>query len=215
MLMIGPRLLMRDYRLADAEAIGAAIDESRSSLARWTPDIARRQTPAEIRAGLKILAAKREQGHRLVFGLWERTSRCFLGEIGLYQVDWERRSAEVGYWLRQAARGHGYAAEGLELVCDQARHALGLHQLEAHIAPDNLASRRVAERAGFCVAGQRPATPYWDGDVPHVLIYTRVLDAADPVELTMGPMATCTASTTRVGRSGPRGAGRSCHLVAH
>jgi RimJ/RimL family protein N-acetyltransferase len=176
--MIGARLVVRDYRLADAEAACTAIQESRASLARWVPDIARHQTPAEVRAALQRLATLRLQARGLVFGLWERTSGDFLGEVGLYRVDWARRSGEVGYWLRQSARGHGYAAEGLALLCDQARSGLGLRRLEAHIAADNLASRRVAERQGFQCVGQRPAVPRWDGAVDRMLIYARLLEPA-------------------------------------
>jgi RimJ/RimL family protein N-acetyltransferase len=174
--MISPRLVVRGYRPADAEAVWHAIEESRPSLARWVPDIARRQTPAEVRAGLEFLASQRERGQGLVFGLWERASGGFLGEVGLYQLDWDRRSAEVGYWLRETARGRGYAAEALELVCGQARGSLELRHVEAHIAPDNVASRRVAERQGFRIVGQRPAVAQWDGDVRCVLIYSRALE---------------------------------------
>lgn len=174
--MISSRLVVRNYRLADAQAISHAINESRPSLARWVPDIARRQTLAEVRVGLELLAGQRECEQRLVFGLWERASGAFLGEVGLYQLDWDRRSAEIGYWLRQSARGRGYAAEGLELVCTLASGGLALRQLEAHVAPENVASRGVAERHGFRITGQRPAVSEWDGDVVHVLIYTRELD---------------------------------------
>ena len=174
--MIGARLVLRRYRLADAEAIWAAIEESRASLAHWVPDIARRQTLAQVRSGLEFLAAQRKVGRGLVYGVWERASGRFVGEVGLYQRDLDRRSAEVGYWLRQTARGQGYAAEALELVCDHAAGAdLDLRQLEAHIASDNVASQRVAERQGFHIVSQRPAVPHWDGDVPCVLIYTRTL----------------------------------------
>jgi RimJ/RimL family protein N-acetyltransferase len=173
--MISPRLIVRDYRSTDAQAVWQAIDESRPSLARWVPDIARRQTPAEVRAGLECLAGQRERGQGLVFGVWERASGDFVGEVGLYQLQWDRRFAELGYWLRQTARGRGYAAEALELVCAYARSLLELRHVEAHIAVDNVASRRVAERQGFCAVGQRPAIPQWDGNVDSVLIYTRTL----------------------------------------
>jgi RimJ/RimL family protein N-acetyltransferase len=173
--MISPRLVVRDYRLADTQAIWQAIDESRPSLARWVPDIARRQSSAEVRAGLELLAGQRQNRQGQVFGLWERTSGAFVGEVGLYQLDWDRGSAEIGYWLRQTARGRGYVTEALELVCAHARTVLELRHVEAHIAANNVASRRVAERHGFRIIGSRPAVREWDGDVPRVLIYTRAL----------------------------------------
>jgi RimJ/RimL family protein N-acetyltransferase len=168
--MIGPRVVAREYRLTDGDAICYAIDESRPSLARWVPDIARRHTTSEVREGLELLARDSLMGRRLVCGLWELASGRFIGEAGLYELDWGRRYAEVGFWLRQSARGRGYASEALDLLTEHAR-GLGLRKLEAHIAPDNVASRRLVERRGYRVVGRRPARPEWDGDVPFILIY--------------------------------------------
>jgi RimJ/RimL family protein N-acetyltransferase len=176
--MIGVRLVMRHYRRTDAEAVCEAIQESRTSLARWVPDIARYQTVDQVSSALSSLESMRSRAERLVFGLWERSSRRFVGEVGLYDVNWESRSAEVGYWLRETARGLGYAAEGLGFVSELAVRGLGMRQLDAHIAIDNLASMRLAERMGFRCVGQRPATPQWDGDVDRVLIFRHTVEPA-------------------------------------
>jgi RimJ/RimL family protein N-acetyltransferase len=60
--------------------------------------------------------------------------------------------AETGYWLGPAARGRGYATEAVRAV---ARHAfgLGLTRIELLAAVGNVASQRVAERAGFTREG--------------------------------------------------------------
>jgi RimJ/RimL family protein N-acetyltransferase len=176
--MISLRLVLRAYRVADVEAVWHAIEESRASLSRWVPDIGRRRTAAEVRAGLAQLAGECGTGRRLVVGLWERASGRFLGEAGLYQMEPGRLSAEVGYWLRRTARGQGFATEAVQILMEHAGRELGLRYLEAHIAPENTASRRLAERQGFHLVGHRPADPRWDGDVDRVLIYARTLDAA-------------------------------------
>ncbi len=60
-------------------------------------------------------------------------------------------SGEVSYWTHAWQRGRGYAARSLRLLCGYAS-SVGITTLEAYVAPDNLASRRVSEAAGF-VAG--------------------------------------------------------------
>jgi RimJ/RimL family protein N-acetyltransferase len=57
-------------------------------------------------------------------------------------------SGEVSYWTHAWQRGRGYAARSLCLLCDHAA-SLGIWRLESYVAPDNLASRRVSEAAGF------------------------------------------------------------------
>ena len=57
-------------------------------------------------------------------------------------------SAQVCYWTSGNDRGYGYATRSLVLLLRYAR-AIGIRQAKAHIAADNHASRRVAEKAGF------------------------------------------------------------------
>jgi RimJ/RimL family protein N-acetyltransferase len=59
-----------------------------------------------------------------------------------------RGSAHVCYWISPADRGYGYATRSLVLLLRYAR-TIGIRQAKAHIAADNHASRRVAEKAGL------------------------------------------------------------------
>ena len=62
-----------------------------------------------------------------------------------------RGSARIRYWTSAADWGHGYATRSLLLLLRYAR-AVGIRQATAHIAADNHAARRVAEKAGFLSA---------------------------------------------------------------
>ena len=55
----------------------------------------------------------------------------------------------IAYHVFPAWRGHGFAARALDLVAEWAFSHLGLHQLVLEIDEGNVASIRVAERAGF------------------------------------------------------------------
>jgi RimJ/RimL family protein N-acetyltransferase len=61
-------------------------------------------------------------------------------------------SAHVSYWTSAGERRHGHATRSLTLLLEYGR-SIGITRYEAHIAPDNLASRRVSEKAGFRWAG--------------------------------------------------------------
>ena len=67
-----------------------------------------------------------------------------VGSIGSWDAGDDR---EVGYWLGRDHWGYGYATEALQafLEVDRAR------PLTAHIAVQNVASRRVLEKVGFSV----------------------------------------------------------------
>jgi [ribosomal protein S5]-alanine N-acetyltransferase len=59
--------------------------------------------------------------------------------------------------------GRGYLSEGLALVIRHAFEDLRLHRLEAQIQPENSASLRLVERAGFRREGYSPELLFIDG----------------------------------------------------
>ena len=69
--------------------------------------------------------------------------------------------AEFGYFLAPSARSRGIATRALRLVVDWSFETPGLIRLELYTHPENDASGRVAERAGFTREGVRRA---WDLD---------------------------------------------------
>ena len=171
--MVGDRVAIRTYRSDHARAVWEAIEESRESLAAWIPDIAQRRTVAEVRGGLEILEHARLRAERVLFGIWRRRDGRFLGEVGLHEVNRAAATAVVGYWLRSSARSHGFIDEALRLLHAYAARELGVRTLQAHVGIENLASRRVAERNGYRLTGERAADPRWDGITRTMLVYTR------------------------------------------
>ena len=86
------------------------------------------------------------------YGLWiiETKSGEFVGDCGLtWQAVNGRPELEVGYHVRSAMQGRGYATEAAAACRDFARDALGAVHLVAIIHPANTASRRVAQKIGL------------------------------------------------------------------
>jgi RimJ/RimL family protein N-acetyltransferase len=76
-----------------------------------------------------------------------------LGLISLHLFASDPGLAEVGYWLCREARGRGVATTAVRLIARWAFRELGIGRLNLQTAPENLASQRVAERAGFTREG--------------------------------------------------------------
>ena len=89
------------------------------------------------------------EGFGLHLMLLDRTSDAIVGSIGLFHADWEVRSAEIGYGVRSDERGKGYATEALDAVARWALAEGGIQRAWLTANTDNLASVRVAEKAGF------------------------------------------------------------------
>jgi len=86
-------------------------------------------------------------------GLWILTlaeSGLFVGDCGLTpQLVDGREELEVGYHVRRALQGHGYATEAAAAARDFARDRLCARRLTAIIHPANRPSQRVAEKIGL------------------------------------------------------------------
>ncbi len=76
-----------------------------------------------------------------------------LGFVGISFEHRARGRASLGYWVVPAAHGRGIAAAAVRLLSAWAFSTLGIPRLELLVEPDNLASRRVAERADFQAEG--------------------------------------------------------------
>src|SRR3979411_495201 len=100
------RLVLRRYRVADAATVSEAIEQSRPELEVWTPNIAKRRTVAQVAVGLATLESAWSASSKLVYGMYARPLGRFVGEIGLYVIDWHSQVAEIGLWLRSGAEGH-------------------------------------------------------------------------------------------------------------
>jgi RimJ/RimL family protein N-acetyltransferase len=60
-------------------------------------------------------------------------------------------AAQIGYWMDPGARGRGVATDAVRALCRWGFGTLGLGLIEWRAEVGNLASRRVAEKAGFRV----------------------------------------------------------------
>jgi RimJ/RimL family protein N-acetyltransferase len=81
----------------------------------------------------------------------------FAGEIGLFQLEPETGQAMVGYDLAPAFRGRGYATRAVRLLAAWTFGSVGMARLIAGTSPENVASQRVLERAGFQREGYQRA----------------------------------------------------------
>jgi ribosomal-protein-serine acetyltransferase len=149
----GDRVVLRPVRPMDAEAIFAAINESRGHLRPWMPWVDNHRTVDDTREYCVRTAARWLLREDLAMSIFEVRDDRYLGGTGLHEPDWELRRFEVGYWVRASATGHGFTTEAVALLRDFAFSQLGARRLELSCDVRNAPSRRVAERNGFILEG--------------------------------------------------------------
>jgi RimJ/RimL family protein N-acetyltransferase len=123
----------------------------------------------DLRTVCRLLAERaddRRTGRGATVVLDERGT--FVGGGGLRNLRWDDGIGDIGYWLRPEARGRGLATRAARLLAAWA-FGLGLQRVQALTAPENLASQRVLERAGFTNEGVVHSLPWRNGRRDQVL----------------------------------------------
>jgi [ribosomal protein S5]-alanine N-acetyltransferase len=81
-------------------------------------------------------------------------------------------TVEIGYWLIPRARGRGFGSRAVGLLARWAVTETPLARVEALVVPDNIASRRVLEKAGFRREGQLRSYLVFERQRADALIYS-------------------------------------------
>ena len=141
---------LRPWRETDVRSqLEAFSDPWFQRFSDWAPG-----TAAEARRQRFEDEQARRRGERLQFALVEPSDdELVLGGASLHEVEMDQGRAAVGYWLAPQARGRGVATHAVRLLARWAFNDLGLARVALTCAPDNHASRRVAERCGFSREG--------------------------------------------------------------
>lgn len=152
------RLRLDWWRSEDAPALWEAIESSRPTLAPWLPwALTGHRDPEESLE--RILAWERQRNapepEEFFLGMFDRASGEAVGGTGLHRLVPELGQAEIGYWVRASRREQGLCTEAVRALVSSAFRDWGLRRVTLECAAENVASRRVAEKATLpleCVA---------------------------------------------------------------
>jgi RimJ/RimL family protein N-acetyltransferase len=147
--LAGERVLVRPYRVLDAEALREAVEESREHVRAWLPFADAHQTIEETRDWITHRVADWLLREDMGAGVFLREDGAFLGGLGLHPRSWEIGFFEIGYWLRASAEGHGYMREAVSTLIEFAARDLLASRLEIRCDARNARSAGVAESLGF------------------------------------------------------------------
>lgn len=143
----GGGLLLRPWRSDDPGDLAALVaGSSDPETARWTP-VASPYGPEQGRAWLERTMPQQWADGAAASLAVQEDGRA-VGLVVLIPASRDAAVAEVGWWTLPSARGRGVAARAVRVLQPWAAR-LGRVRLEAYVDVDNVASQRVAERAGM------------------------------------------------------------------
>lgn len=158
------RLLLREFVAGDVDALAAVISD---------PETMRFYPKPYDRAGVESwIERNRRRYQDYGHGLWAmvlKSSGEVVGDCGLARQNVDGvDEIEIGYHVRRDLWGRGFAPEAAAACRDYGFERLRVERLIALIRPENLPSRRVAEKIGLSLWNE----VLWR-DLPHCVYVIR------------------------------------------
>ena len=142
-----PPLCLRPWRDEDAPAVRDALHESMQSISRFMSWCHPDYDLEEARTWIARCRASWLEGKMFDFAIMASDGEL-LGAVGLNEIDDTNHRANLGYWIRDSARGRGYTALAARAIVRFGFEQVELKRIEIVAAVDNLASQRCAEKIG-------------------------------------------------------------------
>jgi len=144
-----PRLLLRPFAPADADAVHTACQDA--DIQYYTP----MASPFSREDADEYVTETAPQGwstdRNYTFGAFRKDDGELVGSFCLTRLS--QGVYEIGYWADSRQRGQGYSAEAARALCDWGFGALDVHRIEWWAMVGNTASRALAMKLGFTLEG--------------------------------------------------------------
>lgn len=151
-------ITIRPFESEDVPEFFAAVRGSVNDLGRWMPWCHADYSMDEAKAWLATCQAEWVRGTSYPFLIVESKSHEVVGSVDINQINSEHGFGNIGYWVASEYAGKGIATAAVKLVVQFGFEEIGLTRLEIIALTENVASHRVAEKAGArfeCIARNR------------------------------------------------------------
>jgi ribosomal-protein-alanine N-acetyltransferase len=163
--LVGEKVILRPARFRDKAAWDEVRAENREWLAPWeatlptvipgTPESEFVSKGRSFRSMVRAL--NREAAASRSFSFLIFSEGVLVGQITMGGVIFGAlRGAHIGYWIDRNHANKGLTTDAVNTLTRFGFEELGLHRIEINVRPENDASCRVAEKAGYVFEGDRP-----------------------------------------------------------
>ncbi len=135
----------------DAEELFQLVDRSRERLRKWLPwvDFTTSVKNSETFIDISMQQFASNNGFQAAIKYEGRIA----GVVGFHAVNWDNKSASLGYWLGEGFEGKGLMTSSCRAMIDYAFFQWNLQRIEIRAATENKKSQAIPKRLGFTEEG--------------------------------------------------------------
>ena len=140
-------LFLRAVAIADTDKFLKILIENQNHFSHFDFVAPTFKTHLEVANVIQSLVHFQNDARGVSYGLWKKDE--LIGLFTINRIDWEKKIADIGFWLIETAVGKGYAIQALNSMVNCCWQELGLKRLTAHTATTNSRSQKLLGMAGF------------------------------------------------------------------
>lgn len=150
----GKRIILKRNlpTIKNATMIFRVIDSDREHLKPWMPW---EKTTRVIEDSFKYLLdtdEKIKKGVKIDCGIFLNDE--YIGNIGIFDISREKKSAEIGYWPCSRFARNGYVTEAVKILEKEFFENFKLNRIQIKCDDTNKASAGVAKKCGYKLEGK-------------------------------------------------------------
>ena len=155
---------------ANAAALYALIESSRSYLATWLPWVMYSISAKQTEQFIRQTTSKKNRLEQVVYVIWYKNQ--ITGLIDLHFIDTFNRKAYIGYWLGQSWQGRGIMTRACRSLIDMAFDFYDLNRIVIRCAEGNDKSSAIPLRLGFAYEGTERQSEWLNGRFVNLRVYS-------------------------------------------
>ena len=146
-LQVDDTIVLEQIDYHHAERLFELVKVNRLLLREWLPWVDHMRTLDDFRNF--IHQAKQRHAARTETGFVIMVQHTMAGRIGLYNMDWQHKTASIGYWLDEQHQGRGIMTRCCQSLIRYCFTGLGLNRIEIRCGTANTKSQAIPERLHF------------------------------------------------------------------
>jgi ribosomal-protein-serine acetyltransferase len=167
-LFVEPTIVLRSFRLDDADKLFVLVNSNYRYLSQWLPWVPTVQSPADSCDFIKHQNDLMALGKEITYGIFVEGQLS--GCIGTHAIDWPNKKTSLGYWLAQEQTGNKIMQRCTRTFIDYLFTCMHLNRIEIRCATQNMASRKIAENLSMVEEGVLRENEWLNGRyVDHIL----------------------------------------------
>lgn len=142
-------ITLKKYEMESASLLYEAARESYGGeFTRWMPWCHENYTLAESEDFIGKAVENWKNKIEFDYAIFHNETNKFAGGISLNLFNHERKSANLGYWVRVGSQNQGIAHTATKILVENAFQDTDLNRIEIAVATENYASQKTAEKSG-------------------------------------------------------------------